>query len=140
MQTTLVILKPDCVEQKLAGEVLDRLQKSGLTISGIKMTQLTDEMLDDHYEHHKDKDFFPGLKGFMQRTPVIIAALTGENAIEVVRELAGATDPREASSGTIRSDHGSDVQENILHASDSPENAAIELKRFFQEEELFKHA
>jgi nucleoside-diphosphate kinase len=137
MQTTLVILKPDCIEQNLAGKILDRFAEKGLKITGIKMIQLSDDLLEEHYEHHKDKPFFPGLKQFMQRTPVIVVALQGESAIDTVRELAGTTNPTEAAEGTIRKHHGTDVQENVLHASDSVENAEAELKRFFAEGELF---
>ncbi|MFH1546424.1 MAG: nucleoside-diphosphate kinase [Patescibacteria group bacterium] len=135
MQTTLIILKPDCIEQNLAGKVLDRFAQKGLKIVGIKMIRLSDDLLDEHYEHHKDKPFFPELKQFMQRTPVIIVALRGENAVDTVRELAGATNPAEAAADTIRKNHGTDVQENVLHASDSVENAEAELKRFFREDE-----
>jgi len=138
MQTTLVILKPDCIEQNLAGKILDCFAEKGLGIAGIKMIQLSDDLLEEHYEHHKDKPFFPGLKQFMQRTPVIIVALQGENAVDTVRELAGATNPTEAAEGTIRKNHGTDVQENVLHASDSIESAESELKRFFTEGELFE--
>jgi nucleoside-diphosphate kinase len=140
METTLVILKPDCIEKNIEGEVLAMLQKDGLKISGIKMMKLSDELLENHYSHHKDKPFFPSLKEFMQRTPVIVVALSGESAIEKVRKLAGATNPAEAEAGSIRKKHGTDVQENILHASDSPETAEVELKRFFEEEELFSQA
>lgn len=138
MQTTLVILKPDCIEQNLASKVLDRFADKGLKIVGIKMIRLSDDLLEEHYEHHKTKPFFPGLKEFMQRAPVIVIAVQGENAVETVRELAGATNPAEAAEDTIRKNHGTDVQENVLHASDSIENAEIELKRFFKAEELFE--
>ena len=137
MQTTLIILKPDCIEKNLVGKVLDRFAEAGLKIVGLKMSQLSDELLDEHYAHHSDKPFFGDLKTFMQRTPVVIAALTGENAVEQVREIAGATNPEEAADGTIRKEHGTDVQENVLHASDAPETAEAELKRFFTAEELF---
>jgi nucleoside-diphosphate kinase len=138
MQTTLVILKPDCIEQNLAGKVLARCAEKELKIVGIKMARLSDELLEEHYEHHKDKPFFPGLKEFMQRTPVIIVALQGETAVDTVRDLAGVTNPEEAAEGTLRKDFGTDVQENVLHASDSPETAEAELKRFFSEGELFE--
>lgn len=138
MQTTLVILKPDCIEQNLAGKVLDRFAEKELKIVGLKMLRLSDELLDEHYAHHSDKPFFADLKSFMQRAPVIVVALTGENAIDLVREIAGATNPEEAEAGTIRKDHGTNVQENILHASDAPETAELELKRFFADGELFE--
>ncbi|MCF7846373.1 MAG: nucleoside-diphosphate kinase [Candidatus Peribacteraceae bacterium] len=137
MQTSLVILKPDCIEKNLIGKVLDRFSEAGLKIVGLKMTRLSDEVLDEHYAHHSDKPFFADLKKFMQRTPVVIAAISGENAVEDIRKIAGATNPTEAEAETLRAKYGTDVQENVLHASDAPETAEAELKRFFTDEELF---
>ena len=137
MQTTLVILKPDCIEKNLVGKVLDRFASENLKIAGLKMTRLADEILDEHYAHHADKPFFADLKKFMQRSPVVIAALSGENAVELVRKIAGATNPAEAEPETLRAQFGTDVQENLLHASDAPKTAEAELKRFFADGELF---
>ena len=137
MQTTLVILKPDCVEKNLVGKVLDRFASENLKIVGLKMNRLSGEILDEHYAHHADKPFFVDLKKFMQRSPVVIVALTGKNAVELVRKIAGATNPAEAEPETLRAQFGTDVQENLLHASDAPETAEAELKRFFSGNELF---
>jgi len=137
MQTTLVVLKPDCIEQNLVGKILNRFAEENLKIVGLKMLRLSDELLDEHYAHHCDKPFFADLKKFMQRTSVVVAALAGENAVELVRKITGATNPTEAEFGTLRAQFGTNIQENILHASDSPETAEIELKRFFKNEELF---
>ncbi len=137
MQTTLVILKPDCIEKNLVGKVLDRFASENLKVVGLKMTRLSDEILDEHYAHHADKPFFADLKKFMQRTPVVIVALSNENAVELVRKIAGVTNPAEADAESLRAQFGTDVQENLLHASDAVETAEIELKRFFAESELF---
>ena len=138
MQTTLVLIKPDCILRGLAGEILDRFIKRGLQVVGIKMLKLSDEILAEHYAHLKDKPFFPGIVKAMQRTPVIAVALTGVDAANVARAMAGATNSREAEPGTIRGDYAVSIQNNLVHISDSPESAEIEVKRFFKPEELFE--
>jgi nucleoside-diphosphate kinase len=139
MQTTLLLLKPDCVSGRKVGEVIKRFEESGFQISGVKMLEITNELLKEHYAHLLDKPFFPELEVFMQSTPVVALALAGENAVEKVRAIIGPTDSKKADKGTIRGDFGVDVMVNIVHASDSPENAAIELKRFFKDGELFSY-
>lgn len=139
MEQTFIILKPSTINRGLVGAVLDRFQKKGLIISGIKMMQLTEEILREHYAHLVDRPFFPTLVRSMMATPVIVAVLKGVDAVEVVRAMTGATNCRKASPGTIRGDFGMSGQENIIHASDSPENALIEIARFFKPGEVFDY-
>ena len=136
-ETSLLLLKPDCIAKNLSGEVLHRLLAQGFRIRGIKMIQLTDELLKDHYSHIADKPFVPSVADFMKSKPVIALALAGDNVIAKVRDLLGPTDSKAAPKGTIRGDFGEDKMTNICHASDSPEAAAIELKRFFKDGEVF---
>lgn len=133
-QTSLILLKPDCVSKKLSGEVIKRFEDAGFTIRNAKMMKLSDEILAEHYSHLADKPFFPRIAEFMQSAPVIALALSGDNAIARIRDLLGPTDSTAADKGTIRGDLGEDMMVNIAHASDSPENAAIELQRFFNGE------
>jgi len=137
MRKTVILLKPDCIEKNLAGEVISRFEKAGLKIKAARMIRLSDAILKDHYAHLADKPFFPEIVGFMQSTPVIAMALEGENAVSRVRDLLGPTDSKAAPKGTIRGDLGTDKMRNIAHASDSPEAAAAELKRFFDSAEIF---
>jgi nucleoside-diphosphate kinase len=139
MQTTLVLLKPDCIAGRKAGEVIKRFEEAGFQIRGCKMFQATKALLQEHYAHIAQKPFFPEVEAFMQSTPVIALALAGENAVETVRTIIGPTDSKKADKGTVRGDFGVDVMVNIVHASDSPENAAIELDRFFAPGELFDY-
>lgn len=139
MQTTLVLLKPDCVAGRKAGEVIRRFEDAGFQIRGCKMFRATEDLLREHYAHIASKPFFPEVEAFMQSTPVIALALAGDNAIEKVRTIIGPTDSKKAEKGTVRGDFGVDVMANIVHASDSLENAELELKRFFQPGELFDY-
>jgi nucleoside-diphosphate kinase len=139
MDTTLLLLKPDCIVGRFVGEVLKRFEAAGFQICGCKMFRADAALLREHYAHIADKPFFPEVEAFMQSTPVIALALSGENAVDHVRELIGPTDSKKAAKGTVRGDFGVDVMVNIVHASDSAENAAIELKRFFRDDELFTY-
>ncbi len=139
MQKTLVILKPSAVQRGLIGEVITRFEKKGLQLVGMKMVSLTDEILEEHYSHLKEKPFFKRIKDSMQASPVVVLALKGVDAVEVVRKMTGVTNSRDALAGTIRGDYSMSVQENIVHASDSPETAQIELNRFFSEIEIFNY-
>lgn len=130
-EKTLIILKPDCLEKKLAGVVLNRFQEANLDIIDSKMIVASDEILASHYSHIVDKPFYPNLKAFMQRRSVMVLILEGENAVATVRELLGPTDSTKAPKGTIRGDFGLNTTENIVHASDCVENAQIEIERFF---------
>lgn len=139
MEQTFIILKPSTVQRGLAGDVLARFQHKGLQIAGIKMMRLDETILREHYAHLVDRPFFPDLLRSMMATPVIVAVLRGKDAVEVVRAMTGATNCRKAAPGTIRGDYGMSGQENIIHSSDSPESAVIEINRFFRPEEIFDY-
>ena len=139
-ETTLILFKPDAIAKNLTGTVLARFEAEGFKIRGIKMMGLSDELLAEHYSHIADMPFFPSVREFMQETPVIALALEGENVISRVRDLLGPTDSNTADPGTIRGDFGvkdgDSKMRNVCHASDSPEAAEAELKRFFNEGEI----
>jgi nucleoside-diphosphate kinase len=137
MQKTLIICKPDCMEQKHVGNVVDRFEKAGFEIVGCKMARLTSAQLREHYSHVADKPFYPEIEAFMSSRPVIIVALKGDNVVAKVRDLLGPTDSRKAAKGTIRGDFGTEMMKNVVHASDSVENGAIEIARFFKADEIF---
>ena len=138
-ERTLIIVKPDALQRNLLGEILQRFEKKGLKIIGLRMISLNDLLLDEHYAHHKDKPFFGGLKQYMQSSPVVLIALEGLEAVNAVRLITGATKGREADAGTIRGDLSMSGQCNIVHASDSTENAENEIGRFFAEDDLFDY-
>lgn len=137
VERTFVMLKPDAVRKRVLGEVIGRIEGSGLNIIGMKMVQLNESICREHYAHHADKPFFKSLVKFMCSAPVVCMVVEGEEAVQRVRELAGPTDSRKAPKGTIRGDLGANVQENIIHASDSKETAEKEIMRFFKEDEIF---
>ncbi len=137
MEKTLIILKPDCMEKGHYGEVLKRFSAEGFEIVGCKMMQLDSALLREHYAHVADKPFFPEIEGFMSSRPVIVIALQGEGVIDKVRALLGPTNSKEAPKGTIRGDMGTDMMVNVCHASDGPDTAAAEIKRFFKDDEVF---
>lgn len=139
MEKTLVILKPSCLQRGLVGEVTKRFEQKGLRLCGMKMCQLTDEQMSQHYAQHAGKPFFQQLKDAMMVTPVIVCCYEGVEAVEVVRQMAGVTNGRKAMPGTIRGDLSMSFQENIVHTSDSIETAKIELQRFFKEDEIFDY-
>ncbi len=138
-ERTLVILKPDCMEKKLAGTVLARFEAAGLAVKACKMIRMTDPVLREHYAHLVNEPFFGFLSNYMKRNPVIVLVLEGENAIATTRKILGPTKSADAPAGTIRGDFGDKeiVTFNICHASDSPESAAAEIARFFKPEEVF---
>ncbi len=140
-ETTLVLFKPDGIQQGLSGVVLDRFLKEGFRIRGLKMLDASDELINEHYAHIVEFDFFPSIRSFMQETPIIALALEAEDGIGRARKLLGPTDAKEAAEGTIRGDFArkdeSSKTRNICHASDSPEAAQAELNRFFAEGEIF---
>lgn len=136
MERSIVLIKPDGIKKKLVGEVISRFGKAGLSLIGLKMLVLTDAFLDVWYAHHKDKPFFSQLKAFMMQTPVVAMLWEGENAVSKIRDLCGPTDSTKAPKGTIRGDYGNSIQENIVHASDSPETAEKEVKLMFQPSEI----
>lgn len=134
-ERTLIIVKPEALQRNLMGEIIGRFERKGLKIIGMKMMRLNDVLLDEHYAHHKDKVFFGNLKSHMMSSPVAIIALEGDGAVQGVRLITGATKGVEADAGTIRGDFAMG-NKNLVHASDSVENAQAEIKRFFQDEEL----
>ncbi|MBD5171107.1 MAG: nucleoside-diphosphate kinase [Bacteroidales bacterium] len=139
MEQTFIILKPSSIERGLVGKVINRFEDKGLFITGMKMMQLDEKILREHYAHLVDRPFFPLIVKSMTVTPVIVMILKGKDAVSVVRAMVGATNCRTAAPGTIRGDFGMSGQENIVHASDSPENAIIEINRFFKPEEIFDY-
>jgi nucleoside-diphosphate kinase len=138
-EKTLVILKPGTLQRALVGEIIQRFERKGLRLAGIKMMQLTDELLSEHYSHLSTKPFFQRVKDSMMKSPVIVCCLEGVEAIQTIRLLAGVTNGRQAAPGTIRGDYSMSFQENIIHASDSQETAIVEVNRFFKPEELFDY-
>ena len=139
MEQTLVLLKPSALQRGIVGEIINRFEKKGLRLAGMKMMQLTDAILNEHYAHLREKPFFQMLKDSMMSTPVIACCLEGIDAVRVVRAMTGATNGRNADPGTIRGDYCVSNQQNIVHASDSLETAAVELARFFKPEEIFDY-
>ncbi len=138
IERTLVLLKPCTMQRGLAGEIISVFEKKGLQICGLKMMQLDDKILSEHYAHLAGKEFFQRVKDSMMDTPVVAMCLSGVDAVETVRALAGATNGRKADPGTIRGRYCMSFQENIVHTSDSKETAAVELKRFFRDDEIFE--
>ncbi len=139
MEQTLVLLKPSAVERNLIGEVISRIEKRGLIICGLKMMQLDEKILREHYAHLVDKPFFPSIVESMTASPVVAMVLKGVDVVEVFRTMTGVTNGRKAAPGTLRGDFCMSGQANIVHASDSVENAKIEIARFFRPEEVFDY-
>ena len=139
MEQTLVILKPSAIERGLVGEVITRIQDKGLIITGMKMMQLDEAILREHYAHLVDRPFFPLIVASMVASPVICMVLKGVDAVETFRKMTGATNGRKAEPGTLPGDFCMSGQANIVHASDSVENAKIEIARFFKPEEVLDY-
>ncbi len=131
MERTLSIVKPDGVEKNVIGEVISRFEKNGLKIVALKRIKLTKADAEGFYAVHKERPFFGSLTDFMSRGPVVVLVLEGENAIAKNREIMGATNPQEAAEGTIRKDFATNIEENTVHGSDSPESAETEINYFF---------
>jgi nucleoside-diphosphate kinase len=136
MQKTLIIFKPDCMEKRLVGTVLQRFEGAGFDIIGAKLMRLSSTQLREHYAHVADKPFYPEIEQFMSSRPVMVMALRGDNIVQKVRDLLGPTDSRKAAKGTIRGDFGTEMMKNVVHASDSEENGRIEIARFFKADEI----
>lgn len=132
-ERTYIMLKPDCVKRKLIGEVISRIEKKGYKISNMKMINLDEKILREHYAHIADRPFFPAILEYMTSGPVVGMIVEGENVVQGMRIIMGATKFEEAMAGTIRGDFAMSTGENIIHGSDSPENGEIEIKRFFGE-------
>ncbi len=140
VERTFSIVKPDGVAKNLIGEVYRRFEKAGLKIIGSKMLQLRKDQAEGFYAVHKQRPFYNDLVKYMSSGPVVVQVLEGENAIKVNRDLMGATNPKQAAPGTIRADFASSIEENVVHGSDAPETAAVEIAFFFSEAELCPRA
>ena len=130
-ESTLLIIKPDAVRRGLVGEILSRLERKGLRIEDLRLMRIDRDLADHHYAEHREKPFFGELVDFITSGEVIVAKVTGRDAIWVLRAIMGATDPSKADPGTIRGDFGTVITENLVHGSDSPDSAERELKLFF---------
>jgi len=136
VERTLSIIKPDGVEKNLIGEIYRRFEAAGLRIVAAKMLHLTREQAEGFYAVHRERPFFPDLVSYMTSGPVIVQALEGEDAVQLNRKLMGATNPKEAATGTIRADFAASIEENVVHGSDGPDTAATEIAYFFDEGEV----
>ena len=136
MQRTLILLKPDCLEKQVAGQVISRFEEKDYSIIASKMIQLDQQLLLEHYAHVADLPFFPEIAEFMSSRPVLALVLEGEDVIKGIRDLLGPTDSTTAPPGTIRGDLGTDRMKNVAHASDSPESALAEINRFFEADQI----
>ena len=136
MERTLVILKPDAVQRGLIGSITTRLEQRGLKLVGMKFIQVTTDLAARHYAVHKGKPFYEGLITYITSSPVVVQVWEGKRAIQIMRNTCGATNPADASPGTIRADFGVEIGRNLVHGSDGPETAAFEVALFFREDEL----
>jgi nucleoside-diphosphate kinase len=136
LERTLSIVKPDAVAAGATGDILSRFEKAGLTIIALKKMRLTEAQAQGFYAVHKERPFFSDLVKFMTEGPIVVSALEGENAIAKNRELMGPTDSSQAEPGTIRGDHGTDIERNAVHGSDAPDTARIEIAYFFNAMEI----
>ena len=139
MQRTLILLKPDCVQRRLMGQVLSRFENKGLNIIAMKMLRVTPELAAEHYAEHVEKPFYPSLEAFITGAPVVAMVIEGRDAIRVVREMLGATSGLEAAAGTIRGDLSSSRQMNLVHASDGPEAAEREINLYFEADQICEY-
>ncbi len=140
MQRTLILFKPDCVHRRLVGEVLARFERKGLRLVGLKLVKAPRPLAEQHYAVHKGKPFYDSLLAFLTSGPTVALVWEGREAVTVARNLIGATDGAKAPPGTIRGDLGISVQNNLIHGSDSPENAQAEIALWFRPEELVDYA
>src|SRR5947207_15533389 len=140
LERTFSIVKPDGVRKNLIGAVYQRFEQAGLRVISARMLQLSQAQAEGFYGVHRERPFFKDLVKYMTSGPVMIQVLEGENAVVTNRELMGATDPKKAAAGTIRADFASSIEENVVHGSDSPENAAIEIAFFFAGSDLYSRA
>ncbi len=139
LQRSLVLLKPDCVERRLMGQIIARFEAKGLNIVAMKMLRVTPELSKQHYAEHVSKPFYPSLEAFITSAPIVALAVEGVEAIQLIRDMLGATNGIKAAPGTIRGDFSSSRQMNLVHASDSPESATRELALYFKPNEFCEH-
>lgn len=137
MERTLSIVKPDGVRQNLIGEIIKRFERQGLKVAALKMLRLSTDEAKGFYIVHRERPFYESLTQFMSEGPIVVMVIEGENAIQRVRQIMGATNPKDAAPGTIRADFATDIEHNIVHGSDSPESAAFEIPYFFSSLEIF---
>jgi nucleoside-diphosphate kinase len=138
-ERSLIIIKPDAVQRSLVGEIVTRFERKGLKLIGMKMMQLKEALLREHYAHVADKPFYPRIERFMMSSPVVVMAVAGIKAVDAIRTIVGPTKSYEALGGTIRGDYALSMQSNVVHASDSVENGAAEIARFFTPDELVEY-
>jgi nucleoside-diphosphate kinase len=136
MERSLIILKPDAVQRGLIGPILTRLEQRGLKLAGLKLIRIDEALARRHYAVHEGKPFFAGLVEYIISGPVVVAVVTGNNVIGIVRNTVGATNPAQAAPGTIRGDFAVEIGRNLIHASDSPENGEKEIALFFTDQEI----
>jgi nucleoside-diphosphate kinase len=136
VERTLSIIKPDGIEKNLIGEIYRRFESAGLQVVAAKMLHLTKEQAEGFYDVHRERPFFSDLVAYMTSGPVMVQVLEGEDAIQKNRELMGATNPADAAPGTIRADYAKSIEENVVHGSDGPDTAAVEVAYFFPEGEI----
>lgn len=136
MQQTLILLKPDCVQRRLVGTIIERFEQKGLRLAGLKLLQPSRKLAEEHYAVHKGKPFYDSLLQFLTSGPTVAMVWEGREAVTVARTLMGVTDGTKAPPATIRGDFALSVQNNLVHGSDSPENAAAEIKLWFKPDEL----
>jgi len=139
MERTFIILKPDCIQRGLSGEIISRFEKKGLKIVGMKLILISKEKAEYHYAEHKEKPFFGELVSFITSSPVVVMVLEGDDAIKMARKLSGATKAIDAEPGTIRGDYVLHTGQNIVHTSDSVESAKREIDNFFNEKEILSY-
>lgn len=139
MEKTLVLAKPDALQRGLVGEIINRFERKGFKLVGLKMLHAKDDLLTKHYQEHKEKPFFGELKDFMSSSPIVAMVWEGQEAVDTVRLMVGATNSRKANPGTIRGDFSLSGANNIIHASDSDKSAQVEVGYFFTDDELFTY-
>lgn len=139
IQRSLILFKPDCVQRRLCGELLSRIENKGLKIVGMKMLQVTPDLAKQHYAEHVEKPFYPHLESFITSGPVVALVVEGVEAVAVMRTIMGSTNGRESAPGTIRGDLGMSRQMNLIHGSDGPDAAAREIDIYFKPEELIEY-
>lgn len=139
VEKSLVLIKPDAIQRGLVGEIVTRLERRGLKIVATKMLQMDKTLAQRHYAIHKDKAFFNKLVDFITSSPIIAIIFQGKDAVEIIRQTIGETDPAKAKAGTIRGDFGLDIEHNLIHGSDSAENASKEINLFFSTKEILDY-
>ena len=139
LETTLILIKPDGVQRGLIGKIISQIEQKGLQIRGMKLMSVTEEIAGSHYGEHVGKPFFDSLVTFITSSPVVAMAVSGDNAVQVMRAIMGSTNPQESAPGTIRGDFGMTIGMNLIHGSDSVQSAERELRIFFDPAEIIEY-